>query len=68
MPNDHVPHPPDDSTDRNAEVVYLRIPSELRARIDAHRSRMQGEAPSGVVISRAAAIRHLLDVGLRGVA
>lgn len=68
MPNDHVPHPPSTENDRNEEVIYIRLPSALRARVDAHRVAMQASSQVGVVVSRAAAIRNLLELGLQGAA
>ena len=63
MPSDHVPHPspPDD---RNREVMYIRLPAELLERVEAHRAELQAAAPNGVDVSRAAAIRNLLELAL----
>jgi hypothetical protein len=62
MPNDHVPHPSPD--DRNREVMYIRLPLELLERVEAHRAAMQASAPHGVDVSRAAAVRNLLELAL----
>lgn len=67
MASDHVPHPPDDH-DRNREVMYIRLPLSLLERVEAHRDAMQTDAPNGVEVSRAAAIRNLLEVALDRVA
>lgn len=62
MPSDHVPCPPED--ERNKEVTYLRLPTELRQRVEVHRLALQASAPSGVEVSRSAAIRNLIESAL----
>ena len=61
MPNDHTPSPPPDIAERNREVMYIRLPLELLERVEAYRATLQASAPSGVDVSRAAAIRNLLE-------
>ena len=68
MPSDHVPCPPTVDTERNDEVIYIRLPRALREQVDAYREALQRAAASGVDVSRAAAIRNLLELGLRGAA
>lgn len=63
MASDHVPHPPSPD-ERNREVMYIRLPLELLERVEAHRAALQRSAPSGVEVSRAAAIRNLLELAL----
>lgn len=64
MPNDHIPSPP--AEPRSSEPIYVRLPPELLERVEAHRATLQASTPSGVEVSRAAAIRHLVELGLAG--
>ena len=64
MPSDHMPCPPSPDPERNREVVYIRIPSSLRERVDAHREALQRSAAAGVNVTFSAAIRNLLETAL----
>ena len=51
------------SNGANDVQIGLRMPKELLAQIDAHRKKLKGLHP-GVGISRADAIRSLIQTGL----
>lgn len=63
MPSDHVPHPPPNEA-RKGEPTYVRFDAELLERVEAHRATLQARAGVHAEVSRAAAIRDLVELGL----
>lgn len=54
----------DDTTAVGARPEYVRFPSELSEKIDTHHRAMMAAAPAGVTVTRAGAIRNLVELGL----
>lgn len=62
-----MPHPDTvtvTETTSDREVIYLSMPATLLARVDVHLARLRNEAPAGCNVTRAAAIRNLLELAL----